>query len=364
MKTIFTILSVIISVQAFAQFPPVIIPGSETRRITSSIVTGQEYVLHILLPSGYSSSKKKYPMVYLMDSQWDFPLVTALYGQQYFDGFIPEMIIVGVTWGGIKPHADSLRARDYTPTNEMPLKQSGGANSFLQFMKDELFPFIETNYKADNEKRILMGCSFGGLVTLYAMFTRPELFYGYVAASPAVGWNKEVIYQYEKQFAAKNISKPLRLYMTVGDVEQGRTAYERFADFLTKKNYAGINTRSKVLGNTGHSGTKAETYTRGLQYIFEKQKLKLDAATLNKFIGTYELPNGNNVQIKVENNQLIYSSPNNKYILYADSETDFYSNHEFFNVSFVRDNTGNISGFHLSRYGGTQLATKINTPDK
>lgn len=65
-------------------------------------------------PGGYANNTKKYPVVYLMDSQWDFPLVELLYGQQYFDGLIPEIIIVHITLGGVNPNPGSLRARDYT----------------------------------------------------------------------------------------------------------------------------------------------------------------------------------------------------------------------------------------------------------
>src|SRR5688572_17385430 len=116
---------------AFTQIKEVVIPGSQVRTITSAIVKGQAYELHILLPGNYNQSTKKYPVVYLMDSQWDFPLVKSLYGQQYYDGFIPQLIIVGVTWGGPRPMPDSLRARDYTPTWEEHLPQSGGADNFL-----------------------------------------------------------------------------------------------------------------------------------------------------------------------------------------------------------------------------------------
>jgi enterochelin esterase-like enzyme len=137
-------------------YPQVQIPGSETRKITSSIVNGQEYVLQISLPAGYANSNKRYPIVYLMDSQWDFPLVSALYGQQYYDGFIPEMIIVGITWGGDHPNPDSLRARDYTPTMEQRLPQSGGADKFLSFIKNEVFPFIKKSYRADENDKTLI----------------------------------------------------------------------------------------------------------------------------------------------------------------------------------------------------------------
>ncbi|MCW3089011.1 MAG: alpha/beta hydrolase [Ferruginibacter sp.] len=44
---------------SYAQFPRVDIPGSELRKLTSSIVPGQEYDLHVLLPAGYATSTKK-----------------------------------------------------------------------------------------------------------------------------------------------------------------------------------------------------------------------------------------------------------------------------------------------------------------
>jgi predicted alpha/beta superfamily hydrolase len=199
-------------------FPEVAISGSQTRKITSTAVPGQEYVLQISLPGGYGKSEKKYPVLYLMDSQWDFPLVTALYGEQYYDGFIPEIIIVGITWGGTNPNPDSLRARDYTPTNQNGMLQSGGANKFLSFIKNELFPFIETNYQAAKDERILMGCSLGGLFTLYTLFTQPEMFNKYVAASPAYGWDNDVLSQYEKKYFERK-SVPPASYSCIGGVE-------------------------------------------------------------------------------------------------------------------------------------------------
>ena len=73
----------------YAQYPKVDIPGSEVRKITSKIVAGQEYELQIMLPGSFKTSRK-YPVIYLMDSQWDFPVLKCIYGQQYFDGFVPN----------------------------------------------------------------------------------------------------------------------------------------------------------------------------------------------------------------------------------------------------------------------------------
>jgi len=338
-----------------AQYPAVTIPGSEVRKITSSVIKGQEYELQILLPGGYKASDKKYPVIFLMDAQWDFPLVKSIYGQQYYDGFIPELIIVGITWGGMHPNPDSLRARDYTPTKETRLVQSGGADKFLDFMKQELFPFLDANYKVDNGQRILMGCSLGGLFTLYTMFTHTEMFTGYVAASPAVAWNNEVLYKYEKDFSSRKLLNPVRLYLTVGDVERGNDVFTKLSGYLQGKQYPNVSIRSKVLENTGHSGTKSETYNRGLQFIFEKPDLPLPGNLQQLYTGRYMDTNGHTLEINSEKSQLaVRSSPSVKEALKYAGNSLFYSTASFLNIVFSPDG----KTFQLNQFGGSSTFTK------
>ena len=344
---------------ANAQFNPVVIAGSQIRNIHSDIVN-QDYELHISLPSSYTKTNKLYPVVYLMDSQWDFPLVTALYGEQYYDGFVPEIIVVGVSWGGTHPNYDSLRARDYTPTKENRLPQSGGADNFLSFMKTELFPFIESNYRADKKDRTLMGCSLGGLITLYSLFTQPDLFQRYVAASPAFGWDNNVIYQYEKKYFENSAKPKARLFMCMGGVERSVPGFDQLVQHLSSRRYPSLSIETKVLENIGHSGTKGEGYARGLQFAFARPSLKIADDVLKKYTGVYSFPNGNNVEIKSENQTLvIYPGSRNKYIMKAASETDFYSTAEFLNIHFKKDDNGNITGFQLEQYGSNVFITKI-----
>ena len=357
MKNIFIIIFLLFMSDVVAQYPRVAIPGSEIRKIESRFVAGQEFELQILLPGGYASSQRKYPVMYLMDSQWDFPLLKSLYGQHYFDGFIPGLIIVGVTWSGVNPNPDSLRARDYTPSTEQRLPQSGGADNFLLFMKNELFPFIEANYKAQDTNRGLLGCSLGGLFTLYTLFTQPDLFNYYAAASPAIGWDNEILYRFEKEFAKTNPGSTKRVYMTIGDVERSRPAYERFVEQMKNGNYPFT---SRVLENTGHSGTKGETYSRALQYFFEKPKLNLADSILEKYKGNYRSGNGNRIEIKNEYNRLaIYFSPGSKYMLYGASNTEFYTNAEFLNIQFKMEN-GKAKGFQLNQFNQSQYVQKID----
>jgi len=358
MKKLAVILLFFYGLPGFGQYPPVTIPGSEIRKISSTIVTGQEYELHILLPGGYRNNEKKYPVVYLMDAQWDFPLLKSIYGQQYYDGFIPELIIVGVTWGGKNPNPDSLRVRDYTPTNDGRI-QSGGADRFLSFMRNELFPFMENNYRADASNRSIMGCSLGGLITLYALFTQPDLFKGYAAASPAISWDKNVLDQYEKKYFDSKPLLPGRLFMSFGSVERGLPRFQQLSALMKDRNYPGLQVKSVVLENTGHSGTKSETFGRGIQYIFERPRLKLDNAVLEMYKGFYASDNGSMAEIKIDGLGLIFQfNPSNKYLLYASGGTGFYSDAEYFNLEFKQE-SGVTNGFQLNRYGSSIFYKKI-----
>lgn len=334
------------------------IPNTQLLKVTSAIV-GQEYDLYVHLPRNYGSKEQKHPVLYLLDAQWDFPLVTAIFGSQFYDGFLPGLVIVGITWGGKSPNHDSLRARDLTPTNAPTLRQSGGAPKFLSFIKKELIPFIASKYHVA-EDRTLMGSSFGGLFTLYALFTETELFQRYVLTSPAVGWANEGIYAFEKSYAEKKSLLPVKLFMAVGDLE-GVAGFQKFVDQLQARNYQGLSLQTRILENTGHSGTKAEGYTRGLQFVFARPSLKLAAAVLAQYTGTYQLNPETRITILTEGDHLVAQGPNNgKMILHAETEKDFYTPGQYLFTHFRKDETGKITGFQLEQFAGEFFVQKIN----
>jgi predicted alpha/beta superfamily hydrolase len=358
-KLLLITFAIFLSKLMIGQSNEVTIPGSQTKTFTSSTVSGQEYILQISLPASYDKTNQKYPVVFLMDSQWDFPLLTALYGQQYYDGFIPEVIIVGITWGGNHPNPDSLRARDYTPTNEKRLPQSGGADKFLLVMKNEVFPLVEKNYRVDENDKTLIGCSLGGLFTMYILFTHPEMFNRYVAASPAFTWANNVLYKYEEQYHNNKSNPSAKLFMCVGGVETSKPDYEKLAAFLNSRHYSNLQIESKVLENTGHSGTKGIGYEKGLQFVFKRPSLQLSSKIVEQYSGAYKLNDGTVVEVKPDSGSLTASVSNSTFKLLAASETDFYLKAFFLNIHFVKDEEGNVSGLQLNRYGSSDFAKKI-----
>lgn len=247
-------------------FPKVTIAGSELRTMRSTS-TGRDYDIYVHLPSTYDKDKgKKYPVLYILDAQWDFKLMDSVLGGLVYDEFMPEIIMVGITYSGENPDYNKLRATDLTPTSSGP--NSGEAPKFLNFMQNELVPFIESSYRADPRHRVLQGSSFGGLFTLYAMFSNPQFFSAYIAASPAVSYDHGIGFRIEEQYAKEHKDLATRLYLGVGGAEGLAKPVQDFMRTLKARNYKGLKLETRVFDGEGHSSNKPELYNRGLRFVF------------------------------------------------------------------------------------------------
>ena len=248
----------------------VTVPGSEVRTMKSTS-TGRNYDLYIHKPVDFDKNKdKKYPVLYLLDGQWDFKLLDSVVGGLVYDKWMPDIVVVGITYSGDHPDYDALRAMDYTPSPAEP-KGSGDGPKFLNFIRTELIPFMERDYRGDSTRRVLGGHSLGGLFTLYAMFTDPSLFWGYLAGSPAIPWGNDFLVKQEADFAAKRKDLPARLYLAVGGAEPLVTPGVSFVRTLAARNYTGLHWDGRVIEGERHSGVKPEFYNRGLRFLFSNE---------------------------------------------------------------------------------------------
>lgn len=249
--------------------PRVTLPNSEIRTFQSAH-TGRTYDLYVSLPESYAHDKThRYPVLYVLDGQWDFKLLDSISGGLIYDQFIPEIIIVGITYSGDKPDYETLRAMDYTPPVRGLFKGYGEADKFLACLKKEIMPLIETNYRVDSARRTLMGSSFGGLFTLYSLFNEPELFSGYVSASPAVTFGGGVIFDLETEFAARHKTLPVKLFVSVGEIEELAQPVKSFMDALNNSGYQELTLETRIIEGERHSGNKPEAFNRGLRFIFQ-----------------------------------------------------------------------------------------------
>jgi predicted alpha/beta superfamily hydrolase len=193
-----------------AQHPNVRIDHSEIRKSTSDILK-QNFRLYVQLPVNYAKTKKRYPVLYILDGHWLFPMVTGINSCELGDGAIPEMILVGITWGGVNPNYESFREIDYTPTCVTGAPNSGNASKFLTSIKKEIIPFIDSNYRVEKKDRTLMAGSFGGLFAAYIIFEDVGLFSRYIIASPSLDWDNSIILNYEQHYWGKSSTLNVRI---------------------------------------------------------------------------------------------------------------------------------------------------------
>jgi len=253
---------------AAQSFPRVTLPGSELRTI-KSVSAGRDYDIYVHLPSDYAKEPaKKYPVLYILDGQWDFKLMDSVLGGLVYDKFVPEMLMVGITYSGDNPDYNALRAMDMTPTATPQVKGSGDAPKFLKFLKSELIPFIESNYRTDPRGRILQGHSYGGLFTLYAMLSDRGLFSAYIAGSPAVRYDNGYVFKQEAAYARSHKELPVKLFLAVGGSEDLDKPVEEFIAQLRSRNYEDLKLETRVIQGERHAGVKPELFNRGLRFVF------------------------------------------------------------------------------------------------
>ena len=242
---------------------------------TLQSAAGLDYRVYVALPADYSSNTEKtYPVVYLLDGNFLTELTSEISRYLLWARKLPELIIVGIGY----PTEDlgeifDLRQRDLTPTkSEEP---SGEAGEFLKFIQEDLIPHIDGNYRTDPMDRTLAGWSYGGLFSLYALFHAPETFNRYVALSPSLSWDDQVIFEYEEEFATKHSDLPVKLFLSVGGLEEERDPAEQGITLLRKlhtslgnRSYAGLDMEMAIMEDETHSSVVPGAFSRGLRMVF------------------------------------------------------------------------------------------------
>lgn len=175
----------------------------------------------VYTPPSYSDSTytpQRYPVLYLLDGDAHFHSVTGLL-QILGTGvngtyLLPEMIVVAI------PNTKD-RMRDLTPTHtelgfdgkpSPAMKTSGGMPQFLSFVKNELIPHIDSAYRTA-PYRVFVGHSLGGITTIQALYTMPDVFNAYVAIDPSLWWDNGLLFKQAKEKFSKPIPGKRVLYV-------------------------------------------------------------------------------------------------------------------------------------------------------
>ncbi len=224
-----------------------------------SKILNEERTLLISLPVNYENSEKKYPVLYVLDGNTHFQHATA--AADYLAGyrFTPEIIVVAIT------NVD--RNRDFTPIKTENMKSGGGASKFHDFITEEVFPYINNNYPSSDYK-ILMGHSLGGVFIGYSLLEHPNTFDAFIAVSPFLPYANNYIVNEAKSKLKKKYTKPISIFMTVGNEPDYYSSLDSFSELIKKKSSESINLLYVEMKDDNHSTTPYSTLFNGLRFTF------------------------------------------------------------------------------------------------
>ena len=186
--------------------------------------------LRVLLPPDYdNNAEKSYPVLYMQDGQDLFDVATSIFSPMEWrvdetikslleKELIEPFIVVGIDNAGKRD-----RPNEYLPWEDIyltpPVPNPNGAK-YPDFLTEEVMPFIEKRYRVKKgfENTGLGGSSYGGLITLYTIIKKPNVFGRVLIESPS-------FYVSEGQILKDVLSLkrlPDKVYIGVGTNEESQ----------------------------------------------------------------------------------------------------------------------------------------------
>ncbi|WP_345879875.1 alpha/beta hydrolase [Shewanella algae] len=174
--------ALLLSSVALAKPEPLLYGYSDT---LASKVYQSERRWMLSLPERYHATQdsgRRYPVLYIIDADFQFRHVSAAVNNLARMGKIPPMIVVGIAMQGQK---------DYLYSTTWPSAEGadfGGSDKMLAHLQQELVPYIDKHYRTSGHNA-LAGYSLGGLLSLQMMLQSKSPFSAFLAMSPSIWYD-------------------------------------------------------------------------------------------------------------------------------------------------------------------------------
>ncbi|MCD9188125.1 MAG: hypothetical protein LUM44_17025 [Pyrinomonadaceae bacterium] len=229
-------------------------------KINSAVINEEREIL-VDLPAEYETlPNERFPVLYMLDGEGRNPEMMKTIINHLESNFqIPPLILVSIP--------NTIRNRDLTPTEVKDFPNSGGGDKFLEFLETELFPQIEKNYRTQ-PYRIFAGHSFGGLTVVYTMLNKPKLFNAYIAASPALFWDENLVIKQTPQQLKKNKSAGKIMFVGLGEEPDLIKEYNLFRQQILALKPMGLDYEFKLFPKENHNSAIFLEYYYGLKKVY------------------------------------------------------------------------------------------------
>ena len=271
---------------------------AEHVEIIQSKQLNEERRILVKLPKDYSvDTDKKYPVIYLLGNVGDLPMLVGMLERLEEQGAAPQTIVAVIE--------NTDRTRDLTPTinndPKGPIGQGGGGDKYLDFIEMELVPHMNKTFRTHDFK-VVLGSSIGGLLVIHSLQTRPHLFQGHMAFSPAVWWGDRTTVKETKKFITDTKTLNNYLYMNIGE-EGGdmRVVYDDFHEFLQRNKPDNFKLVTDAFDNVPHGLTAPAGLFNAFHHLFLPMHMPMKAYTgdiesITKYYEHLSIQRGNKVK--------------------------------------------------------------------
>ncbi len=272
---------------------PYVLDDTEVQDVHARALN-RDYQVFVALPDSYRSSNRRYPVLFVTDANYAFPVARGIAQRLARHAGMEEAIVVGLSYAkGDSPVFS--RRRDYTPTvprsqdytSDVPGRAPafGEAQAYGRFIAADVFPMIAAHYRADMNRKIFVGHSYGSLLGLQMLLSEPGTFDHYILGSPSLWFDRGVMFDREKEYARGHKDMPASVFFGIGGREtlaanRKRSRTEENADMvadlcdfdaaLKTHRYPNLKMRLEVFADEDHASVFPLVLTHGLRGYLKK----------------------------------------------------------------------------------------------
>ena len=230
-----------------------------------SEILRQDRELIIHLPRNYIPGKK-YPVMFVLDGSSQDQHITDKFDSLNLLGLAPQTIIVGIPNMTGANRTFQLVPPFMLTDPDNPNSPKGTADTFLLFMESELIPYIADKYGASG-LRSFAGNSRGGLLVMYSLIIKPELFTGRFCFSTPFWRQDNLLISHVSDFltSKKDINTFIYLSVGVNETENIRSGLEAMKQSLEQNASKALTWYTYYTPNVDHQLNAKVSATDGIQ---------------------------------------------------------------------------------------------------
>ncbi len=214
---------------AAEQFPALELTNTHVHQLPASN-SDRQYEVWVDLPASYGKSAKKLPVLFVTDANYAFPLIRSIRNRLGANGQnIEDFVIVGLSYAkGYTPI--NSRSFDYTPTDVLarPKKPGesyggdayGGSALYIEYLRQQVIPFVLKNYQVDPKRKVFVGHSYGGLLGAELVLRHPDSFDSYIISSPSLWFDKKHLLKLAQERSKKSPAINATVLLYAAEFEQ------------------------------------------------------------------------------------------------------------------------------------------------